>query len=300
MKPFQDYAMHKNQRGFSLVELMIAMTIGLAITAAIGYMFQTSKTAFNTSQGMARVQDNARTAQLLLNSIVRQAGYIDDVIDNSDPAAVFTSPAYSIRGGSPSGLQSTITWVAANPSYKNTATDESGTQLLNRDFLEVAFNGDSNNDMVNCLGTVITAAQLSINVFYVDQITANHDTVPSLYCETETVTLGATGTVVKNSYGKQPLIAGITGLQVTYGYDSDANGTIDSYVPASLISSANWVNVKSMTIRLTAMSNNKANPSSNSTSVTYTNAANTQTMQNGYLTRPIISTLQVRNRLVKL
>ena len=63
------------QRGFSLVELMVAVTIGLIILAAVSGIFVTSKTTYNTQDNLARLQENARFAIHYLADDVRKAGY---------------------------------------------------------------------------------------------------------------------------------------------------------------------------------------------------------------------------------
>lgn len=64
-----------HQRGFSLVELMVAVTIGLVILAAVSGIFVTSKTTYNTQDNLARLQENARFAVYYLSDDIRRAGY---------------------------------------------------------------------------------------------------------------------------------------------------------------------------------------------------------------------------------
>lgn len=63
------------QRGLSLVELMIALTLGLMLTAAIGYFYLGSRQSYRTQDGMARLQENARYALEVIARDVRMAGY---------------------------------------------------------------------------------------------------------------------------------------------------------------------------------------------------------------------------------
>lgn len=60
--------------GFSLVELMVAMVIGLVITFAVVQIFTTSRTTYQTDEGLARVQENGRFAIEFLSREIRQAG----------------------------------------------------------------------------------------------------------------------------------------------------------------------------------------------------------------------------------
>lgn len=60
--------------GFSLVELMVAMAIGLIITFAIVQIFSSSRATYQTDEGLARAQENGRFAIEFLSREMRQAG----------------------------------------------------------------------------------------------------------------------------------------------------------------------------------------------------------------------------------
>lgn len=63
-----------SQRGFNLVELMIAITIGFVIVGAIGYLFIGSRQSFRTTDAISRIQENARYALQTMAHDVRIAG----------------------------------------------------------------------------------------------------------------------------------------------------------------------------------------------------------------------------------
>ena len=63
------------QRGFSLVELMIAMLIGLLVTAAVIALVVNSSRTHNELTKTSRQIENARYATQLLSDEVRHAGY---------------------------------------------------------------------------------------------------------------------------------------------------------------------------------------------------------------------------------
>lgn len=64
------------QQGFSLVELMVAITIGFVVIAAVGYVYLSARQSFRTTDNMSRMQENARFAIETLARDVRVAGYI--------------------------------------------------------------------------------------------------------------------------------------------------------------------------------------------------------------------------------
>ena len=68
--------------GFSIVELMVAMTIGLIILLATTTLFVQSKQSHTTQDSLARLQENSRFAMQFVMRDLRMAGYYgcaDDV-----------------------------------------------------------------------------------------------------------------------------------------------------------------------------------------------------------------------------
>lgn len=69
--------MHLNkQRGVSLVELMVAITIGLILIAGVLSIFFSSKVTYFANEKTARLQENGRVALDLVVHDVRSAGYM--------------------------------------------------------------------------------------------------------------------------------------------------------------------------------------------------------------------------------
>ena len=65
----------ERQRGFSLIELMVAMTIGLVVLAGIGYMYIESRQSFRSMDNLSRMQESARYALEIMARDIRMAGY---------------------------------------------------------------------------------------------------------------------------------------------------------------------------------------------------------------------------------
>lgn len=63
------------QRGFSLIELMIASTIGFIVLGGIGYLYLESRQAFRSMDSLSRMQESARYALEVMARDVRMAGY---------------------------------------------------------------------------------------------------------------------------------------------------------------------------------------------------------------------------------
>lgn len=116
------------QRGFSLVELMVAMIIGLFLLGGGLAVFLSGQMSFRTNEGAARLQENARMGFELLSRDLREAG--GNACGTSRVASALNHPnahwasdwsAGPIQGvaasmDSPPGAQATGTAAAARVS----------------------------------------------------------------------------------------------------------------------------------------------------------------------------------------
>jgi type IV pilus assembly protein PilW len=64
-----------NQRGLSLVEIMVALTIGLVVSGAVGTIFIQSKNSYTQNDEINYLQDNGRYALNVLASDLEVAGF---------------------------------------------------------------------------------------------------------------------------------------------------------------------------------------------------------------------------------
>ena len=70
-------------RGLSLIELMIALLIGTILVLGLVQVFGASRTAYQLSEGMSRVQENGRFALDFLQRDIRMAGHFGCVNDQA-------------------------------------------------------------------------------------------------------------------------------------------------------------------------------------------------------------------------
>lgn len=66
----------RTERGFSVVELMIALVLGVILISGVIGVFVTTSRSFNTNEALSEVQTNARIAFEWLASDIRQAGLL--------------------------------------------------------------------------------------------------------------------------------------------------------------------------------------------------------------------------------
>jgi type IV pilus assembly protein PilW len=63
------------QRGFTLLEVLVAMVVGVTVIAALIAVLQRSRHDFTTSQSLASLQDSARHALTVIASDIEHAGF---------------------------------------------------------------------------------------------------------------------------------------------------------------------------------------------------------------------------------
>lgn len=68
----------KSQFGFTLVELLVGMVLGLFLLGAVIVVFTASRDASDEAESLARVQENLRFAADLIIRDIRNAGFRDD------------------------------------------------------------------------------------------------------------------------------------------------------------------------------------------------------------------------------
>ncbi|MHB8474482.1 MAG: PilW family protein [Sulfuricaulis sp.] len=116
--------------GFTLVELMVAMTIGLIILAAVATLFTTSRSTHVLEEGLARVQEAGRFGIGFVDRDVRMAGYlgcvnsktttVKNMLNSPTSFGTYFAPGQYISGYAYTGTGTTPTalsdWTPALPS----------------------------------------------------------------------------------------------------------------------------------------------------------------------------------------
>jgi len=72
----QPHIVPRSQHGITLVEVMIAMAIGLVLITGVIQLFLSNKVTYTMTEGQARIQENARFAIAILSHDIRMAGYM--------------------------------------------------------------------------------------------------------------------------------------------------------------------------------------------------------------------------------
>lgn len=145
------------QRGFTLVELMIALTISLVLLLVIATVFASSRQAFRAQEDSARIQESGRFALEILGRSIKQAGHAD--IPFTGFKVAFTGVAITGVDGA-AGAPDTITL-----QYDGALGDRDceGTMVTAADIaagsniIQNHFNLDAGNAQLQCAGTITAA-----------------------------------------------------------------------------------------------------------------------------------------------
>lgn len=118
-------------RGFSIIELMIAVTLALIVTAGVMAAFLGSRSSFMTTSGTAAVSDNGRFALDFLQTAVRSAGYMACNTTHSQlsllkpgPSAVYYNYGQPLGGYEATNTVSNPFTVAAPPVTADPSTGD--------------------------------------------------------------------------------------------------------------------------------------------------------------------------------
>lgn len=88
----------QRQSGFTLIEMMIAMALGLMITAGVISVFLSVKTSYTQNERIARIQENGRVALYLLAQDLRHANFWGSFVNMNSTGSTF--PGLSCGSGS--------------------------------------------------------------------------------------------------------------------------------------------------------------------------------------------------------
>lgn len=203
-----------NQKGLSLVELLIAMLLGLMLTAGALQMMLSSQEIYQTTDTLSRIQENGRFALNFLAKDVRMAGH--NTTEKAD-GKVFWDGACG----------------ATNPCTTNGALSDSD---------QIGILMDPTNDL-DCQGNAVGSEDTVIaNVYYVDDSLAD-PLISSLYCRGYDLSANAWIT------NGQPLVDGVENMQILYGItDSVAQNAITRYVSSDDVT--DWGSVGAARISL--------------------------------------------------
>ncbi|HWW06702.1 PilW family protein [Collimonas sp.] len=265
----------KMQRGMSLIELMIAIAIGLVIMLAMTQVYMSGYGVQRAQTDTAQLNETARFSFDLLSRELKKSGYRNAwAVGSSTPAPLCAATSANL--GSLSGLN--------DPTKVNPASSDftGGTQVAVAnlsDVLRVRFYGESFTKngatiasstaataaMLDCQGYPVAQNQLVEDTLYVAK-DPNNNNEPTLFCNTS----NPTPVVGTTHPGPMALVSGVESMQLLYGEDTDADGIVNQYVPWNKV--VNSDHILSVKVSIVARSPNAVGVASPTTAFQHFNA----------------------------
>ena len=168
---------NNNQHGFTLVELMIAIVLGLLITAAAIQLFITGQISINTQKGMAEIQESGNFGLRYITSDIRRTNYenvglINDRLLNGGilltsrnapavvPTTVFNSSNIPINY--PNSLATAVPLSSSKTQLSNLLDDAKAE--LKSDQLVIQYYADQNG--TDCEGNSYTSGRYIVQRYF--------------------------------------------------------------------------------------------------------------------------------------
>jgi type IV pilus assembly protein PilW len=224
----RSHAASGTELGFTLIELMIALLIGVFLLGALLTIVQTNRTVFGDQNKMAQLQDGERMAMAMLSDVIQSGGY-------------FPAPYPPYNNTLTGSLIAAAPFAAgAAPFAAGQAFDGVYSAASPGDQIAVRYMTASGDGILNCSGLPNTSGA---NVLYVNAFQVQQD--PSGNWQ-------LTCTVNGTQYN---LVSGVTNLSVLYGVKGNAGAagnSADTYMNASQVTAAGlWSSVISVLVQLT-------------------------------------------------
>jgi type IV pilus assembly protein PilW len=319
----------KNAVGFSLLEVLIALVVGLILMSGVIQLLINSNNAFRMQNALTRVQENGQFAIQYLTNDIRNTdfwGCLQDTTWITNHLNVGGSVYYSFNVA----LQGTANQASGGSIVAGTdtitissATPVSGINQIIAPFGTTTSSPVTTNASTNlALGTIVLVSDcLSGDIFQVTNADASGGslehatgigspgnataTLSKIYNADAFVYLpytdnysiqndasGVPGLYLTTATGAQEVVDNIANMLILYGEDTDSDGTANRYVRANQVT--NMLNVVSVRISIVVRS---AENNIVVTPQTYTFNNQTVTATDNRLYRVYTTTITLRNRL---
>jgi prepilin-type N-terminal cleavage/methylation domain-containing protein len=221
----------QNQRGLSLIEVMIGLSIGLFLLAGLTQFFDQNRRAYAYQQSQGNQQISERLVDIIMRSELQQAGFVpmtgQSIINRP---FLFPAAAPFAAGEAIFGTEGTAN-VAVN--------GVTGLQPMANDTLSVRY--WDGVGIVDCIGGAVPAATLTLEQIAIDGA--------RLTCATNG---GPARPLLGDDQGPISQQVRVLGLAIGYGLDTDNDGAVDTYRRASGV--ADWQQVRVAEVELTIQS----------------------------------------------
>jgi len=238
-----------NQRGFTLIELMIASLIGLIVMGGLMNLFITTNRSVALSDSLAQNQETGRFAMEYLTKFIRQAGYTEDYTQQSLPFLFV-----------PHGRAGNAGFISCTADPEALACSANNPGSIRGDRLSIPFDVNPGDEARSCTGTIVKGSDTTeyyVNVFWVSATAANNR---ELRCQTYDKGANAwhdnAVTIINN----------VESMEFQVGVASNMNAkdagryvSVDKLIAESLLPNVRSVRIALLTTSLDATDSNKVN-----------------------------------------
>lgn len=207
------------QQGLTLIELLVAMVLGLLIAFAAASALVVARQGFSNVDAASQLRDNGRFAQDVLQRVGVQAGFksLQDAAATTSSAktkGISENPEPNVFGLNNSSR-------TKNDSWSGGTSRASGSVGYGSDILVLRYQTSmantesttSDRTMIDCMGAASDSNDRVISILHVG---ISSDGEPALMCSRSD-----TGDA---PFDTQPLVSGVENFQVLYGVDNVAPG----------------------------------------------------------------------------
>ena len=228
----------QQQRGYSLLELIIALAIALFLIAGVLIVDQTMHKTYSDQNVLAQIEDTERFTMTVLAEVTRSAGYYPDPAQTSQVTAL---PQETTTA--PNGAADVLTFASGQAIDGVSQSAVVNGATVSSDSIAVRHMTANNDGISMCNGQSNTTGG---NVVWVNYLyTQDTGGMHYLYCLVQNETANEWGAPIQ-------LAANVQNIQIWYGLNTTGSGAnIDTYVPAPDMTPTDWALITSVTVLVT-------------------------------------------------
>ncbi len=327
----KQYTLRKTQLGIGLVEILIAMLLGLVLVGGILQMFSSSQQTHRVHEATSRMQESGRMALEVIARDVRMADFwgcasdLNNVVNNLNNAAAgyvdFKAGGVDGTDGG-SGADTLIlrggfnTGLGVEPPYGPQASanikvsadnDLSQSDILfvsdctNADIFQITnANPDGSGVLVHNTGSTTEPGNYNVtnpgcpgaNAHCLSKVYGADASIFRVQEIRYTIATGSEGEPALFRNGDE-FLDGVEDLQVLYGEDTDGTGAANYYVPANQVVDM----AAAVSIRFAVITRSQNDNLTGGATQSYDVLGATRTAPDNRLRQTYMSTVAVRNRL---
>ena len=270
----------KKQTGLSLIELLIAMLIGLFLLTGIATSYLSSKKSSNTRDEFSMLEDNGRLALEVLSGVLEHTGYTPVNAGILNPPFI-TNDTQVVSAACGTGNSVESTGIFSTRITQDNAAGDAITVMNNAD----------NRVFTDCSGGQLPVACQSSPA----GAAAGIPSVATRIYNAFYLEGGELRCAGSRDNSVQVIADGIENMQFLYGLDTTDDGRVDKYVNATNVGGF-WNSVMSIQVAILVRSDKVVKAQSEQ--ITYTLLDQSYTAPDDRFQRAVFTTtVRIRNTL---